>query len=74
MVSARTAGIEALTIVRDERGAALKKANNRAYIAMLRRAAEHINAPHVLFVSHNEEIQTLADSRVTIEGGRFHVC
>jgi exonuclease SbcC len=72
-VGTRTAGLEAPTIVRDERGASQSAASERAYIAMLRRAAEQIGAPHVLFVSHREEIRSLADSCVTIKGGQFHV-
>ncbi len=72
-VGTRTAGLESPTIVRDERGASQSAESERAYISMLRRAAERIGASHVLFVSHREETRALADSRVTIKGGQFHV-
>lgn len=36
---------------------------------MLRRAAELIGASQVLFVSHNVELQELADARIHVEGG-----
>lgn len=73
MVSARTAGLEGITLVRDERGASQSAESERAYLGMLRHAAEKIGASHVLFVSHRAETRALADSRVTIEGGQFHV-
>ncbi len=73
MVSVSASGIKAPTIIRDERGASQSASSERTYIAMLRRAAEIIGAPHVLFVSHREGMGALADSRVTIKGGQFHV-
>lgn len=69
MIACRRAGLERPTIVRDESGAALDPANGRAYISMLRRAAQLIDADKVLFVSHTPELQELADSRIVVGGG-----
>lgn len=73
MMSVQSSGLERPTLVRDERGAALSPENERAYLGMLRRAAARIGAPHVLFVAHSPAIQALADTRVHIEDGQFHI-
>ena len=52
--------------MRDESGAALDPENGRAYIAMLRRAAQQIGADKVLYVSHTPELQELADSKIHV--------
>lgn len=65
-LAARSTGIVRPTIVRDEAGAALDDANNRAWIAMLRQATELIGADRVVFVSHNEAVKALADSRIEL--------
>jgi DNA repair protein SbcC/Rad50 len=72
-MSCRRAGIVDPTLVRDETGAALSEENARAYIAMLRRAAEHIGASKVLFVSHSLDVQSLADAWIDIVGGKISV-
>lgn len=64
------AGISGATLIRDESGAALDPENGRAYVAMLRRAAELTGATQVLYVSHSPELQELADARIHIEDGR----
>lgn len=69
VLACRRHGVVGPTLVRDESGAALDAANGRAYIAMLRRAAELIGASQVLFVSHTPELQELADARIHVEGG-----
>lgn len=66
MLACRRAGVEGPTLVRDESGAALDPANARAYVAMLRRAADIVGARHVLFVSHSPEVQELADARIEV--------
>lgn len=73
VLACRRAGLERPTLVRDESGAALDAANGRAYMAMLRRAAEMIDADKVLFVSHTPELQELADARVIIESGQIRL-
>lgn len=65
-LACRCAGLERPTVVRDESGAALDPTNCPAWIAMLRRAAKHINAAQVLFVSHNPIATDLADARIVI--------
>ena len=40
--------------------------NARAYVAMLRRAADIIGADKVLIVSHSQEVIDLADARIEI--------
>jgi ABC-type lipoprotein export system ATPase subunit len=59
--------------VRDESGAALDAESRGVYLAMLRRAAERIGADKVLFVTHDEESQQLADARITVQGGEVVV-
>lgn len=73
VLACRRAGLERPTLVRDESGAALDATNGRAYMAMLRRAAEMIDADKVLFVSHTPELQELADARVIIESGQIRL-
>lgn len=73
MLACRRSGVEGPTLVRDESGAALDPTNARAYIAMLRRAAEIVGASHVLFVSHSAEVQELADARIEVSGGKVRV-
>lgn len=68
MLACRRAGLEGVTLVRDETGAALDPENARAYVAMLRRSAELVKAEHVLFVSHSPEVQDLADARIDLGG------
>lgn len=65
--------IEEPTIVRDEAGATLEPANARAYVAMLRQAADMVGASRVLFVSQSPEIQALADARIHVEGGKVSI-
>ncbi len=73
MVACRRAGIERPTLCRDETGAALDPVNGRAYVAMLRRAAELVGADRVLYVSHTQELQDLADVRLHVEKGTVTV-
>jgi len=73
VMATRRAGIERPTLVRDETGAALDPDNGRAYVAMLRRAAEMVDADKVLFVSHSPEQQELADARIVVAEGGFTV-
>lgn len=69
MVACQAAGLKHPTLVRDESGAALSEANGRAYLAMLRRAVDVLDADRCLFVSHNRELQELADARIVIANG-----
>lgn len=73
MLACRRSGLEGITLVRDETGAALDPTNGRAYVAMLRRAAVIVGASQVLFVSHSPEVQELADARIWVSGGKVSV-
>ena len=73
MLGCRRAGMENPTLIRDERGAALAAENGPLYIAMLRRAAELVNADRVLFVSHDESLKALADCRLELANGKVQV-
>jgi exonuclease SbcC len=73
VLACRRAGIERPTLIRDESGAALDAENGRAYVAMLRRAADAVQADKVLYVSHTPELQDLADARIRISDGRVEV-
>ncbi len=65
-IACRNAGVERPTIVRDESGAALDEAAGRAYVAMLRRAADLIQADRVLVVTHSTSMQELCDAQIQI--------
>jgi hypothetical protein len=43
--------------------------NARGYVAMLRRAADLVDASRVLFVSHAKEVTDLADAKVQVRDG-----
>lgn len=73
VLSTRRSGITGATLVRDESGAALDPENGRAYVAMLRRAADLTGADKVLYVSHTPELQELADARILCEDGRVEI-
>lgn len=73
MLACRRAGVTDATLVRDESGAALDATNARAYVAMLRRAAQLIGAHQVLLVSHAIEVQELCDTRVLVADGTITV-
>lgn len=72
MLACRRAGLESPTLFRDESGAALDPDNARAYVAMLRRAAELLDA-QVLFVSHSRDVQEMCDGQIVVAGGRVEV-
>jgi len=66
MLACRRTGLRGVTLVRDESGAALSEGNARAYVKMLRRAAELVDARHVLFVSHSREVIEMSDERIEL--------
>jgi DNA repair protein SbcC/Rad50 len=59
-------GITNPTLVRDESGAALSPMYAPKYIGMLRLAMDMIGSPQCLFVSHDPDVQELADSAIHI--------
>jgi exonuclease SbcC len=73
MLACRRAGASRPTIVRDESGAALDPVASRAWLSMLRRAADIVDASQILFVTHNTELWPLADARLHIENGKVTV-
>lgn len=73
MLACRRSGVQGPTLVRDETGAALDPRNATAYVAMLRRACELVGASRCFFVSHNPDVQALADARLQIAGGKVTV-
>lgn len=73
VLACRRAGVERPTLVRDESGAALDGGNGRRYVAMLRRAADLIDASQVLYITHDVELQALADARLHVAGGTVEV-
>ena len=73
VMACRKSGMVAPTLVRDESGAALDPENARAYITMLRRAADLVGADRVLLVSHSPEVVGLCDSRIDITNGAARV-
>ena len=60
-------------LVRDESGSTLSPRWAKAWVQMLRLAAEEIRASHVLFVSHTPETWGLADCRIKVEGGAVEI-
>lgn len=73
MLACRRSGVEGPTLVRDESTAAFDETNGRAYVAMLRRAAEIVGASRVLFIAHDPQLQALADARLVVAGGKVTV-
>ncbi len=73
VMACRRAGVEGATLVRDETAAALDPPNRRVYVAMLRRAADMVGADKVLFVSHAEDMNDLADAQLHVHDGRVEV-
>lgn len=73
VVATRRMGVDRPTLIRDESGAALDAEKTRAWVRMLRRAAEMIGADKVLVVSHNPEVREMADSVLWVADGRVEV-
>jgi exonuclease SbcC len=73
MLACRRSGMQGVTLVRDESGAALDPERARQWIAMVRRAAEIVGASRVLLVSHSPEVRELCDSQLVIADGRVEV-
>jgi exonuclease SbcC len=71
MLACRRLGATGITLVRDESGAALDPVASRAYIAMLRRAADFVGASRVLLVTHSDECADACDARILIEDGKI---
>lgn len=68
----RRSNVTGPTLIRDETKF-LDAANSRLYIEMLRDAIKTIGASRCLYVSHNQEQQELADSRIHIENGMVSI-
>lgn len=73
ILSARDGGAKDPTLVLDEASADLDVKNAEAWIAMVRRAKEIINARQVLFVSHLPRLIELADAILNLKDGRVEV-
>lgn len=73
IVSCRRHSSKGCTLIRDETGAALDAEKSVAYVAMLRMAADIVGASQVLFVSHSDQIQAMADARILIENGKVSI-
>ncbi len=69
MLACNRAGLKGITLVRDESGAALDPVAGRAYVKMLRRAADFVNASRVLLVTHSKECAEMCDARILIKDG-----
>lgn len=66
MLACRRAGLDGVTLIRDESGAALDPSNARTYVAMLRRAAKFVHADKVVIVSHSKDVVDLCDAVIRI--------
>jgi exonuclease SbcC len=73
MLACQRSGFERPDLIRDESGAALDEENGRRYVAMLRRAADLLDASHVFLVSHSEDVRALCDARIEVADGRVEV-
>jgi DNA repair exonuclease SbcCD ATPase subunit len=60
------AGVEGITLVRDESAGGQDEASARVYVAMLRRAAAILKADKILIISHSPEVQALCDHRIEL--------
>ena len=73
VAACRTAGLEGVSLVRDESGAALDAENARRYVAMLRRAAGMVSASRVLLVSHGRDVVAECDAAIRVRDGAIEV-
>lgn len=73
VLSCRRAGLRGVTLVRDEATGVLDAENAPAYVKMLRRLAEMVDASRILFVAHDPALWALADARVVVAAGRVTV-
>lgn len=65
-IACRQAGADRPTLIRDESAGQLSPGKTRAWIEMMRRAADIIGVDRILFVNHNPETWELADARIEI--------
>ncbi len=65
-IACRQAGADRPTLIRDESAGQLSPGKTRAWIEMMRRAADIIGADRILFVNHNPETWDLADARIEV--------
>ncbi len=68
-LACQRAGIDGAVLVRDELGAALDAANERAWMAMLRRMAGMTGASRVLVITHSRTLRALCDSVLVVGNG-----
>jgi DNA repair exonuclease SbcCD ATPase subunit len=73
MITCRQWGIDGPTIIRDEPNASLSPAAARAYIALIRRAADLVGASKALVITHSQELASLCDSRLHVHDGVVEV-
>jgi len=66
-------GIVNPTFFRDESASALTKENGRNYMAMVRKAIDISGASLVLLITHDPDLQDLADSRILVEDGTVKI-
>lgn len=66
-IACRQARAERPTLIRDESAGQLSPGKTRAWIEMMRRAADIIGVDRILFVNHNPETWELADARIEVK-------
>ncbi len=66
-IACRQAGADRPTLIRDESAGQLSPGKTRAWIEMMRRAADIIDVDRILFVNHNPETWELADARIEVK-------
>jgi len=69
-LACRKNGIERPVLIRDESGAALDAESGRVYVEMLRKLVELTGSERCLFITHNPDMQEMADARITIKDGK----
>lgn len=69
ILACNRAHVSGITLVRDESGAALDPVAGRAYVKMLRLAADLVKASRVLLVTHSKECAEMCDARILIKDG-----
>lgn len=70
VVACRRSGVRGVTLIRDETAGQLSPENARAYLGMLRRAADMVDASRVLFVAHDPGLWEMADALIEVGGGQ----
>jgi DNA repair exonuclease SbcCD ATPase subunit len=73
ILACRHAHFDHPTLIRDESSAALNEPNRAAWMRMLRKAAQIVQADRVLIVSHSKDVVDMCDARYLVANGTIRL-